>query len=340
MALPITGIVPAAGPVLNELSAVTRRAFIPRVVVQIYNATPTFMLLLGNAQRAAGGLAQINIPIQGNSMVQGSWTGYAGNFNTPSIIPGLQDGQWNLAYYTVPVALVMGEALLQSTEAVIPILDVRMNDVRAVMVQQMGSAIFTNNSANTLMPAGLVDAYDNGTNVSVYGGISRLQAGNAFWQGQVFNAGAANILNRATMASYLMQVTDQAGGEAPDFVIMSPSDYSGLNSTFVGIETQYLEPGRIGNLDTEVRSSFPNLIISGVPFYSDHWCPKGTMYMVNSRYTSMFLSEDAAFLFSGFQSMLPLMQIASLGVAIVGYNVICSKPSSGAVITNFTGGAW
>jgi hypothetical protein len=46
--------------------------------------------------------------------------------------------------------------LIQSTEAVIPILDVRMNDVYAVTAQQIGSAAFTNNSANPLMPQGLL----------------------------------------------------------------------------------------------------------------------------------------------------------------------------------------
>jgi hypothetical protein len=36
--------------------------------------------------------------------------------------------------------------LIQSTEAIIPIIDARMNDVYAVMAQQMGGAIFTNNT--------------------------------------------------------------------------------------------------------------------------------------------------------------------------------------------------
>ena len=93
-------------------------------------------------------------------------------------------------------------------------------------------------------------------------------------------------------------------------------------------------------MDMTVRSSFPNLSISGVPFFMDHWCPKGTMYFINSKYTSMYLSEDAPFAFSGFYSAIPLMQIAQIGVMILGYNIVCSKPSSGAIITNFTGGAF
>lgn len=344
MPIPGTGIVPQAGGIYNELTSLTRRAFIPRVTVQIYFSTPTLMLLMGNAQRSAGGLSQITGPVQGQSMVQGAWTSYAGNFNKPSVIPGVQNFQFNTSYFVVPVPLVLGESLLQSTEAVVPILDVRMNDVYATTAQQMGSAIFTNNTANTLMPSSFIDGFDNGTNVVQYGGISRTTAGNNFWQGQLYNAGAVNLFTggagRANMAQYLIQITDLAGGEAPDFVVMSPSDYAALNANFIGTETQFIRPGAAYSMDTPTRTGFPNLNVNGVPFYMDHWCPKGTMFFVNSKYTAMYLSEDAPFAFSGFYSAIPLMQIAQIGVMIVGYQIITTKPVANAILTNFTGGAF
>ena len=335
-----SGVVPGGTTAtFNELNALTRRAFIPRVTVQLYFSTPTLMLLMGNAQRSAGGLNQITGPVQGTSMVQGAWTNYSGTFNKPQVIPGVQNFAFNTAYFVVPVPLVLGEALLQSTEAVVPILDVRMNDVYAVTAQQMGSAIFTNNTANPLMPSSFVDGFDNGTNVATYGGINRNAAANTFWQGQYYS-GVGGVLTRQSMAQYLIQVTDVAGGEAPDFVVMSPSDYAALNSTMIGTENIYVPPGRAYDMDTPIRSSFPNIFISGVPFFMDHWCPKGTLFMVNSKYTSMFLSEDAPFAFSGFYSAIPLMQIAQLGVMIVGYQVISTKPLANAIITGISGGAF
>jgi hypothetical protein len=310
-----TGVVPS-GDIANELSALTRRAFIPKVVVQFYYSTPTAMLLMGNAQKAAGGLSQITQPVQGASMVQGAWTGYSGTFTKPSVIPGVKNAEWNLAFYTVPVPLVMGEALIQSTEAILPILDVRMNDVYAVTAQQVSSAIFSNNSANNLMPQGFVEAFDNGGRVANYGGISRIAAGNQYWQGQYYDAGGANIL------------------------VMSPSDFATLNTSFIGTEVMNLDPGKTGDMDTALRSSFPNLEINGIRIYMDHWCPKGTIYAINSKYTALYMSEDAAWAFSGFYSTVPQLQIGQVGVMILGYNIITSKPSSGAIITNFTGGAF
>lgn len=334
-----SGIVPANGSIYQELTSLTRRAYIPKVTVQLYYSTPTMMHLLGNAQRSAGGLSQITMPVQGQSMVQGAWTSYSGSFNKPQILPGVQNAQFNTAYFVVPVPLVLGEALLQSTEAVVPILDVRMNDVYSVTAQQMGSALFTNNTSNPLMPSSFVDGFDNGTNVATYGGINRTSAGNQFWQGQYYSSVGAG-LTRAVMSQYLIQVTDLAGGEAPTFGVMSPSDFATLNSQFIGVEQINMPPGQRYGMDTAVRSSFPNLNINGVPFYMDHWCPKGTMYFVNTKYTALYLSEDAPFAFSGFYSAIPLMQIAQVGVMIVGYSVVTSKPLANAVLTGITGGAF
>jgi hypothetical protein len=341
-----TGVVPGSttGTFL-ELNSLTRRAFIPRVTVQIYFSTPTLMLLMGSAQKSAGGMNQITGPVQGNSMVQGAWTSYSGNFNKPQVIPGVQNFAFNTAYFVVPVPIVLGETLLQATEAVIPILDVRMHDVYAVAAQQMGSAIFTNNTANPLMPSSFVDGFDNGTNVATYGGINRNAPNNSFWQGQLYTN--TNPLNRQTMAQYLIQITDVAGGEVPDFVVMSPSDFATLNSSFIAtnsgntpVESVWVEPAKSYSKDDPIRSSFPNIFISGVPFYCDHWCPKGTMYFVNSQYTAMYLSEDAPFAFSGFYSAIPLMQIAEVGVMIVGYQIVSSKPVANAILTGMTAGAF
>jgi hypothetical protein len=342
-----TGVVPAQNTqVFTELNSLTRRAFVPRVTVQLYYSTPTIMMLLAAAQRSAGGLNQITFPVQGQSMVQGAWTSYSGQFNKPQVIPGVQNAAFNTAYFLVPVPLVMGEVLIQSTEAIIPILDVRMNDVYAVTAQQMGSAVFTNNTANTLMPNSFVDGFDDGTNVASYGGINRNAGGNGFWKGQRINANGGVVASRQQIQQYIIQITDAAGGETPDYGAMNPSDYAILAKDFIGSNSSAAEPinvtpGRYSaDMDIPVRSSFPNVYIGGVPFFMDHWCPKGTMYFVNSRYTAMYLSEDAPFIFSGFYSAIPVMQLAQIGLMVVGYNILCAKPLANASIFNMANGGF
>ena len=348
MALPGIGVAPAAGSLFTELTASTRRAFVPRLFVQIYFASPSLFYMLGNAQRAAGGLNQVTIPMQGQSMVQGQFTGYGGGFNSPQIIPAIQNGQFNLAYWVVPVPLPFGETIIQATDREISLLKARMNDVFAVTKQKMASLLYSNNSANPLLPNSFVDAFDNGTNVPTYGGINRNASGNSAFQGQYINmgvgAGWATVatvgFTRSTMATVLQYITNNAGGEAPTFVVMSPGDYATLNTSFIGIEQQFVNPGGSYTMNTAVRSSFPNLNVSGIPIFADSFCPKGSAFAVNVKYTSIYMSEDAAFDFSGFYSLVPLGQIGQQGVVVCGYDPICAKSVSGAWMYNIGNAAF
>ena len=348
MPLPGLGVAPAAGSLYTELSSVTRRAFVPKLFVQIYFGSPTLFYMTGNAQRAAGGLNQVTIPLQGQSMVQGQWTGYGGAFNSPVVTPGVQNGQWNLAYWVVPVPLPFGETIIQATDRELSLLKTRMNDVYAVTRQNMARLSFTNNAANSQMPDSFYNAFDDGTNVPTYGGINRNAPGNSAFKGQYINLNSGTYsqgtagFTRAGMATLLAGTTDAAGGEFVTFVVMNPGDYATLNNTFIGIEQIHQVPqlANVMSMDTAVRSSFPNLVVSGVPIFADHFCPKGEIFGINVKYTSMYMSEDAAFDFSGFYSLVPLGQMGQQGVVVVGYDILSAKSVSGFHGYNLQGAAF
>jgi hypothetical protein len=307
----------------------------------MYYASPTFFYLMGSAQKSAGGLSQITVPVQGQSMVQGQFTGYGGGFNQPNITPGIQNAQFNTCFWVVPIPLPFGESIIQATEKEISVLKARMNDVHAVSVQTLAPLMFAPNSANPLFPNGFQDGFDNGTNFPVYGGINRLQAGNTNWKGQYLSASTLSTgFTRKTMSQYVLQITDVAGGEAPTFGVMNPGDFATLNNDFIGAETIFTKPGSEFSISTPVRASFPNINIAGVPIYADHFCPVGNAFFVNTKYTAMYINEDAAFEFSGFQSLVPLGQIGQQGVVVFGYNIITAKPSANAWITGFGGNAF
>lgn len=340
MPIPGQGAVPS-GALYNELTSVNRRAFVPKLFVQLYFATPSLFYMIGNAKKSAGGLSQITVPIQGQSMVQGQFTGYGGGFNSPTIIPGVTNAQFSTAYWVVPVPLPFGETVIQATDREISLLEARMNDVYSVTVQNMGKLMYTNNTSNPLLPDSFQNAFDNGTNFPNYGGVNRLAPGTTSWQGQYYNASAfTSGFTRQIMSQYLIQITDVAGGEAPTFVVMNPGDFSTLNADFIGTETIFKDPGSSYGMSTAVRASFPNLNVAGVPIFADHFCPKGNAFVVNTKYTNMYMSEDAAFDFSGFYSLVPLGQIGQQGVMVTGYDIVTAKPSANAWITGIANAAF
>ena len=235
------GIVPS-GSIGNELVATTRRAFIPRMVVQIYKATPLLSLLMRNAQRAKGGVSQMTVPVQGGSYVSFSWSDYSGVFPQPAVQTAAQNAEFNLKLGVVPIPFMGMEALIQSSEAVIPILKARMADAKTVAVQAISSSLFANNSGQPNQVDSLYQAYDDGTNVSTYGGINRSTAANSFWKSTLVSSAGA-ILTRTLMIPKLVQITSLAGGEAPDFVVMSPGDWTTLMTDFMGAESFQTTPG-------------------------------------------------------------------------------------------------
>ena len=121
---------------------------------------------------------------------------------------------------------------------------------------------------------------------------------------------------------------------------MSTGDYATLNQDFIGNEQQNVSPGGSYSMDTTARSSFPNLNVSGIPIFQDYFCPAGHAYAPNVKYTAMYLSEDAAFDFSGFYSLVPLGQIGQQGVVVVGYDLLSAKSVSGAHLFNIGGAAF
>jgi hypothetical protein len=351
LALAGIGVAPPAGSGFNELQSVIQRAFVRKLFVQMYFASPSLFFMWGNAQRAAGGLNQVTIPMQGQSMVQGQFTGYAGGFNAPVVTPGIQNGQWNLAFWVVPVPLPFGEVILQATDTVVSLVKARMNDVYAVTRQNIARLLYPLNGGNPQYPNSFEDAFDNGTNLSVYGGINRNAAGNANFKGQYINAGSGTTWNtnystatlgwnRKAMAALLTNITDSAGGESPTFVVMNPADFATLNNDFVNVEQGFIRPGGDWDMNTTMRSSFPNINVSGVPIFADHFCPVNNMFAVNVKYTTMYISEDAAMDWSGFYSLVPLGQIGQQGIVVLGYNLLTAKSVSGAWIWGFAGNAY
>src|SRR5262245_9902017 len=122
-----TGVVPS-GAIGNELAVVTRRAFIPKNIVQIYKATPVLSAGLANAQTASGGVSSITVPVQGAPFVTAQATDYSGAFNAPSAAVGMSEADFNLCAVVVPIPFLGMEGILQLSAAVIPLIEARMND--------------------------------------------------------------------------------------------------------------------------------------------------------------------------------------------------------------------
>lgn len=326
------GIVPAAGGIANELTYVTRRAFVPKMVVQIYNASPLIAALMANSQSASGGVSSVSVPVQGQPFVTTQSTDYSGNFAQPAAQQGAFLGEYNLKAMVTPIPFLGMEGALQLDHAIVPLIEARMNDSTNSMADYMSNSLY-NNTSNNQQIIGLPAAIDDGTNLVTYANINR--TANPWWQSKVYAAGSV-APTRSLVLQYIAGV-NKNGAEMPSFGLMGFGTWSKLAQDFVGSESYQIQPGRGFDADGErPRSAFRALDVAGVPIYADPYCPEGLLYLINTNYINLYVHEQASFAFSGFESLLSNYQIGYIGVVLTIAELVLTKPKSSGRVGGFT----
>ena len=323
------GIVPATGSTqYTELTYVTRRAFIPKLVVQLYNSTPLMAALIANSQTASGGVSSVTVPVQGAQFVNAQWSDYSGSFNQPSVQQGAFNAEFDLKLMIAPVPFLGMEGAVQQDAAIIPLIEARMNDATNVMMDAMATALYTN-STNTQQFTGLPAAVSaSGT----YGNISR--SAYTWWQSKAYTAGNVNP-TRQNILQYISG-TVKNSAEVPSFGVCGFGTWTLLAQDFVGQEQYVITPG--GGFDGDAngpQAAFRALMVAGVPIYPDPYCPEGTVYFLNTNYLSLYVHEQGSFVFTGFESTLPNWQIGYVGAVLMIAEMVSTKPKSMAVVSGY-----
>ena len=323
------GIIPATGSSqYTELTYVTRRAFIPKLVVQLYNSTPLMAALIANSQSASGGVSSITVPVQGSQFVNAQWSDYSGSFNQPSVQQGAFNAEFDLKLMIAPVPFLGMEGAVQQDAAIIPLIEARMNDATNVMMDAMATALYTN-TTNTQQFIGLPAAVNS---TGVYGNIDR--ATYAWWASKKYAAGSVNP-TRQNILQYISG-TVKNGAEVPSFGLCGFGTWTLLAQDYIGQEQYVITPGHGFAGDANGPSAaFRALMVAGVPIYPDPYCPEGTVYFLNTNYLSLYIHEQGSFVFTGFESTLPNWQIGYVGAVLMIAELVNTKPKSMTQVTGY-----
>jgi hypothetical protein len=323
------GILPATGSTqFTELTYVTRRAFNPKLVVQLYNSTPLMAALIANSQQASGGVSSVTVPVQGSQFVNAQWSDYSGSFNQPSVQQGAYNADFNLKLMIAPVPFLGMEGAVQQDAAIIPLIEARMNDATNVMMDAMATALYTNTTNNQQfigLPAAVADS-------GVYGNIDRSTY--TWWRSKQYAAGSVNP-TRQNILQYISG-TVKNGAEVPSFGVCGFGTWTLLAQDFVGQEQYMITPGNGFDGDANgPQAAFRALMVAGVPIYPDPYCPEGTVYFLNSNYLSLYIHEQGSFVFTGFESTLPNWQIGYVGAVLTIAELVSTKPKSMTKVTGY-----
>lgn len=325
------GILPASGTSqYTELTYVTRRAFIPKLVVQLYNSTPLMAALIANSQSASGGVSQVTVPVQGAQFVNAQWSDYSGSFAQPSVQQGAYNAEFNLKLMICPVPFLGMEGAVQQDHAIIPLIEARMNDATNVMMDAMATSLY-NNTTDTQQFIGLPGAVDDGTTMQTYGNIDRSTY--TWWKSKVYAAGGVNP-TRQNVLQYISG-TVKNGAEVPTFGVCGFGTWTLLAQDYVGQEQYVITPGSSFDSGDGPNAAFRALMVAGVPIYPDPYCPEGTVYFLNSNYLSLYIHDQGSFVFTGFESTLPNWQIGYVGAVLTIAELVNTKPKAMTKVTGY-----
>jgi hypothetical protein len=344
MALVNFGIVPG-GAVGTELQAVTRRAAMPAVVVQLGKATPTLSAMLAAAEPVKGGVSPVTIPVQGTRMVTGQFVDYSGAGSAPTVAPGLMNAEYNLKAFTTWIPYYLFEGLIQQDAELVPIIWARMNDAGNVASDTLATKLMAPLSANTgLEPFSLPDVF--AATDPTQGALGNIPVSNAWWKGNnaaisTLNVGgtALTTITRAGVLASLHWAQKGSGGEPPSCGLMSPGAFMALAADVIGAERYNITPeGSYGEVGEGPTIAFPALRIGGVSIYSDvYWPDNTTIAWPNYNYLQYKIHQDAAFTVIGPESLLPQYQLGYVMVMLCLLETVCSKRNAQSLMTGWTG---
>ena len=343
--MPLTnfGIIPSAAAGGTELQNTTRRAVMPAVVVQIGQATVLLSSMLAAAEPVTGGVSPVTIPVQGVRMVQGAWTDYSGSFAAPQVLPGLQNAEYNLAAFVVGIPYFLFEGFVQQDAELVPIIWARMNDAGNYTSDQLATALWAAQSANTiLMPFSINDIVS--ATDPAQGALGNLAvATNPWWEANVatmvsINA-ASQAWSRTNVLGGITYAQKHSGGEPPSCVILSPGAWMAVAADTIGQEQYNVDKsGTYADAAEGATIGFPAINIAGIPVYADLYQTTNTeMILPNFNYLQAKIHQEAAFAVAGPESLLPQFQLGYVMALFVLLSFVCSKRNAQSRVTGLTG---
>jgi len=300
----------------TEISAVTEKAFIPRLVDNIFNSNPLFARMYRRLTIADGG-TQIVLPVLLNQThTVGSYSGADEFLIEPSEEVNAAVFDW-CQYYAAIQITGLDDLKNSGDTAVINLIKTKCVVAEKSLRDRMGQHLYqdgTGNAGKNLL--GLAAAVDDGTNVVNYGGLSRTTYPQ--WRAVYSaNAGTGRELTLGLMQAQFSRASKD--NERPNLILTT----HGVFNKYMSL----LQPGQ-RFMDSETASAgFQNLLFQGRPLVVDEQIatvPNHTIWMLNDKYFEFYVHRDRNFRFVPFQ-MATKQDVAIAKVLFAG-QLVCSSP--------------
>lgn len=274
----------------EQLSHITKKYYVPQLVDNIFRGNVVTYRLLAKSQPISGGYKVVQ-PVEyaktpsGSSNPHVDW--YKGddemNYGASDIIKSAEY-DWSQHHGTITMS-GREENINAGPEAVLDLLQAKVNNVGRTMRDKFAEAIFSDNSQDASSGHSVdADAFTGIQHViksdRVLGGINSAAAGNEFWDGG-FDGDAADFggtdntkltftkLTTATDAAYIQKIFRDlyqrltVGGDSPTMLVCSQVVFDAYEQTLT-------DQKRYGASSAALADAgFQNLLYRGIPVVVD-----------------------------------------------------------------------
>lgn len=271
----------------DQISAITERKFIPKMVDNIFKSIPLMQRLQKKVKTLDGGTSVLQPLNYAQASAVGWYSGAETLDNTDNDSISSAEFQWAQIYASISIS--RRDELKNS------------GDAQKVDFVKSKTQIAEKSLKDTI--AG--DLYNAGSNAkailglrsflstsATYGGIS--QTSQSWWQANIDSS--TTTLSIAAMQSLWSNCA--INGEPPSLVLVTTANYDRYYAL--------LQPQQRFMDNETAEAGFTSLMFNGAPVIADSKAPTGYLVMLNEDYLDLYLHKDENFRFEPF--MKPINQ--------------------------------
>lgn len=267
----------------SEISSLTQRYLIPKLVDNIFESNALFMRAKkGNWYDTIDGGTKINQPLAYATTANAMR--YSGS-ETLTISDNAQitEAEWDWKEYAVSISITRIDELKNAGKnAIISHIKSKVQLAEKSLKDLLGTDLFnTGATAKAIQGLRLMTAA-----TGTYGNVAK--GTYSWWQGQVDSTTTA--LTVASLQSVWGDCTIDS--DKPTLCVLTQDEYDDL---YAGLQPQQ----RFSDNET-FKAGFTNLLYNGVPIIVDSHVPSGYVFALNEKYLSLCAHKDENFRFAPF----------------------------------------
>lgn len=266
----------------DQISAITQKKFIPKLVDNVFNSNPLLQRHRKRSYELIDGGTSIMVPLNYAAPTATGW--YAGadtlNINDNDQITSAEYS-WKQLYTNITI-LRSDELKNGGDEQILSIVKSKVKIAEKNMEDQLGTGIFSN-ATDPKSIVGLRQIIATGNTV---GGIS--QSSNSWWQAQVDSTTTTMSMSALQTQWNLATI----GSWSPTVAVTTRSLFNAYYAL--------LQPQQRFQDSESASGGFQSLLFNGLPVLPDSHAPSGNFMFLNEDYLHLFAHKEEDMRFEPF----------------------------------------